>query len=112
VGSWVEGGFGTEAFGSLRLAVTRVNRQPALANYVRKPGDSAYSPLALDVLRIAGKDRRDRHLRRLAVRRARGPVALPGGLRRSRHDDGAREHVVNAAAAVVHEDRQEAGEQR
>jgi hypothetical protein len=31
---------------------------------------------------------------------------------RSGHDDRAREHVVNAAAAVVHEDRQEAGEQR
>ena len=53
VGSWVEGGFGTEAFGSLRLAVTRFNRQLAVANYVRKPGDRAYSPLALDVLRIA-----------------------------------------------------------
>jgi RNA polymerase sigma-70 factor, ECF subfamily len=53
VGSWVEGGFGTEAFGSLRLTVTRFNRQPAVANYVRKPGDSAYAPLALDVLRIA-----------------------------------------------------------
>ena len=53
VDSWVEGGFGSEAFGSLGLAVTRFNRQPALANYVRKPGDSAYSPLALDVLRIA-----------------------------------------------------------
>ena len=39
VGSWVEGGFGTEAFGSLRLAVTRFNRQLAVANYVRKPGD-------------------------------------------------------------------------
>jgi RNA polymerase sigma-70 factor (ECF subfamily) len=52
VGSWIEGGFGSEAFGSLRLAVTRFNRQPALANYVRKPGDRAYSPLALDVLRI------------------------------------------------------------
>jgi RNA polymerase sigma-70 factor (ECF subfamily) len=53
VGSWVEGGFGTEAFGSLRLTVTRFNRQLAVANYVRKPGDRAYAPLALDVLRIA-----------------------------------------------------------
>ena len=53
VGSWVEGGFGTEAFGSLRLTVTRFNRQPAVANYVRKPGEREYVPLALDVLRIA-----------------------------------------------------------
>jgi len=52
VGSWVEGGFGSEAFGSLRLTETRANRQPALANYVRKPGEDGYRPLALDVLRI------------------------------------------------------------
>ena len=32
--------------------VTRANRQPAVACYVRRPGDDAYSPLALDVLRI------------------------------------------------------------
>ena len=53
VGSWVEGGFGTEAFGSLRLTVTRFNRQPAVANYVREPGAGEYTPLALDVLSIA-----------------------------------------------------------
>jgi RNA polymerase sigma-70 factor, ECF subfamily len=53
VGSWVEGGFGTEAFGSLRLTITRFNRQPAVANYVREPGEREYVPLALDVLRIA-----------------------------------------------------------
>jgi RNA polymerase sigma-70 factor (ECF subfamily) len=32
--------------------VTRANGQPAVAAYVRKPGDSAYEPLALDVLRV------------------------------------------------------------
>jgi len=53
VGSWVEGGFGSEAFGSLRCAVTRVNRQPAVANYVRRPGDERYVPMALDVITIA-----------------------------------------------------------
>jgi RNA polymerase sigma-70 factor (ECF subfamily) len=50
---WIDGGFGSEAFGSLRCLVTRANRQPAVANYVRTPGDEGYSPLALDVFRIA-----------------------------------------------------------
>ena len=101
------------AFGSLRLAVTRFNRQLAVANYVRKPGDRAYSPLALDVLRIAEGKIVEIVTFDGSLFDALGlPVALPGGLRRSRHDDGAREHVVNAAVAVVHEDRQEAGEQR
>jgi RNA polymerase sigma-70 factor (TIGR02960 family) len=53
VGAWVEGGFGSEAFGSLRLIETRANRQPALANYVHQPGDEHYRPLALDVVRIS-----------------------------------------------------------
>jgi RNA polymerase sigma-70 factor (TIGR02960 family) len=53
VDSWVEGGFGSEAFGSLRCLLTRANRQPAVANYVRKPGDAHYVPMALDVLTIA-----------------------------------------------------------
>jgi RNA polymerase sigma-70 factor (ECF subfamily) len=52
VQSWIDGGFGSESFGSLRCVVTRANRQPAVANYVRKPGDDGYSPMALDVLRI------------------------------------------------------------
>ena len=49
---WVEGGFGSEAFGDLRCVVTRANMQPAVACYLRRPGDSGYAPLALDVLRI------------------------------------------------------------
>jgi RNA polymerase sigma-70 factor (TIGR02960 family) len=53
VQSWVDGGFGTETFGSLRCVVTRANRQPAVACYARRPGDERYSPLAMDVLRIA-----------------------------------------------------------
>jgi hypothetical protein len=40
-------------FGSMRCLVTRANRQPAVACYVRRPGDEDYSPLAIDVLRIA-----------------------------------------------------------
>ena len=52
IGGWVEGGFGTDAFGSLRCVVTRANRQPAVACYVRRPGDAEHLPLAVDVLRI------------------------------------------------------------
>jgi RNA polymerase sigma-70 factor (TIGR02960 family) len=52
VQSWIDGGFGSESFGSMRCLVTRANRQPAVANYVRKPGEERYSPLAIDVLRV------------------------------------------------------------
>ena len=52
VASWVEGGFGTEAFGRLRGLATAANRQPAIANYHLAPGDDAYRPLAIDVLRV------------------------------------------------------------
>jgi RNA polymerase sigma-70 factor (TIGR02960 family) len=51
--SWVEGGFGSEAFGSLRCVPTYANRQPAVVNYIHRPGDDGYSALAIDVLRIA-----------------------------------------------------------
>jgi RNA polymerase sigma-70 factor (ECF subfamily) len=49
---WVEGGFGTDSFGSMRCVVTSANRQPAVACYVRAPGEDVYMPLAIDVLRI------------------------------------------------------------
>jgi RNA polymerase sigma-70 factor (TIGR02960 family) len=52
VDGWVDGGFGSEAFGSLRCVVTRANRQPAVACYVRRPGEDRASPMAIDVLRI------------------------------------------------------------
>jgi RNA polymerase sigma-70 factor (ECF subfamily) len=54
VASWVEGGFGTDAFGHIRCLATRANMQPAVANYLRKPGEPDHRPMALDVLRIAG----------------------------------------------------------
>ena len=54
VDCWVEGGFGTDTFGSMRCIVTSANRQPAVACYVRAPGEERYMPLAIDVLRIAG----------------------------------------------------------
>jgi len=49
---WLDGGFGTEGFGRLHCIVTRANRQPAVAAYVRRPGDAAWHALAMDVLRI------------------------------------------------------------
>ena len=39
-------------FGELRSLATGANRQPAAAHYLRRPGDSPYSALALDVLRV------------------------------------------------------------
>jgi RNA polymerase sigma-70 factor (ECF subfamily) len=52
VSFWVQGGFGSDSFGHLRCALTRANMQPAVAFYLRRPGDSEYRALALDVLRI------------------------------------------------------------
>ncbi len=52
VQGWIDGGFGSEAFGSMRCVITRANGQPAVAAYVRKPGDTAYEPMAIDVLRV------------------------------------------------------------
>jgi RNA polymerase sigma-70 factor, ECF subfamily len=46
-------GFDPE-FGQLRSVVTGANLQPAAAHYLRRPGESEYRPLALDVLRIEG----------------------------------------------------------
>jgi RNA polymerase sigma-70 factor, ECF subfamily len=39
-------------FGHLRGVATRANRQPAVAHYLRAPGDTVYRPLAFDVLRV------------------------------------------------------------
>src|SRR5216683_4429516 len=40
--------------GEFRTVATAANRQPALAAYVRRPGESEYRPLGLDVLRLEG----------------------------------------------------------
>jgi RNA polymerase sigma-70 factor (ECF subfamily) len=42
------------SFGQLRGVAVGANRQPAVAYYLRAPGDSEYRPLAFDVLRIEG----------------------------------------------------------
>ena len=52
VRGWIDGGFGSDAFGSMRCVLTRANGQPAVAAYVRTPGEAAYEPLAIDVLRV------------------------------------------------------------
>jgi RNA polymerase sigma-70 factor (ECF subfamily) len=40
------------SFGALRGVAVGANRQPAVAYYLRAPGDSEYRPLAFDVLRV------------------------------------------------------------
>ena len=52
VDAWTEGGFGAPDFGDVRCLVTSANRQPAVAAYLRRPGDAAHRGLALDVLRV------------------------------------------------------------
>jgi RNA polymerase sigma-70 factor (ECF subfamily) len=52
VSSWVEGGFGSPSLGEFRCLLTRANRMPAVACYLRAPGDADFKPLALDVLQI------------------------------------------------------------
>jgi RNA polymerase sigma-70 factor, ECF subfamily len=49
---WIENGFGSDSFGHMRCVLTRANRQPAVACYLRPPAGSDYRPLSLDVLRI------------------------------------------------------------
>jgi len=53
--AWVEGGFGDDSWGHLRCVVTSANRQPAVACYIKRAGDTEYRPLVLDVLRIEGE---------------------------------------------------------
>jgi RNA polymerase sigma-70 factor (ECF subfamily) len=52
VACWAQGGFGSDAFGSVHCVTTRANGQPAMAVYVRLPGGSGYEPLTLEVLQF------------------------------------------------------------
>jgi RNA polymerase sigma-70 factor (TIGR02960 family) len=55
VAFWEDGGFGdAERLGEFRCLLTFANRQPAVANYLRKPGEDSFKALALDVLTVAG----------------------------------------------------------
>jgi RNA polymerase sigma-70 factor (ECF subfamily) len=48
----VEGGFGQTPYDDFKCVITSANRMPAVANYLRKPGDKLYRAFAIDVLRI------------------------------------------------------------
>lgn len=52
VNNWVESGF--EGVKDLRAVLTSVNRQPAVAFYQWQQQETAYMPLTIDVLRVAG----------------------------------------------------------
>jgi len=52
VKDWIESGF--EDLKHLRTVSTSVNRQPAIAFYLRQEPEGSYLPLAIDVLRVAG----------------------------------------------------------
>jgi RNA polymerase sigma-70 factor (TIGR02960 family) len=48
----LERAFGPDRDGEWRLLPTRANRMPAAASYLLRPGDSAFRPFKLDVLRV------------------------------------------------------------
>ncbi|MDA0183272.1 RNA polymerase subunit sigma-70 [Solirubrobacter phytolaccae] len=54
VDAWLSGGFGAPDFGDFKCVTTRANGQPAVVNYIRKPGAEVFELGALDVLRIEG----------------------------------------------------------
>lgn len=54
VQAWIEGGFGQAPFDHFKCILTSANRLPAVACYIRKPGDTHYRPFMIDVLRIEG----------------------------------------------------------
>ena len=60
------------AEGEWRLVPTVANRMPTAASYLRREGDTEFRAFKFDVLRIEdGEDRRDHHLRPVAVRHVR-----------------------------------------
>jgi RNA polymerase sigma-70 factor (TIGR02960 family) len=50
----LERAFGPDRDGDWRLLATGVNRMPAAASYLRRPGDSVFRAFKLDVLRVEG----------------------------------------------------------
>lgn len=52
IGPLLERAFGSERDGEWRLLPTGLNRMPAAASYLLRPGDTLYRPFKLDVLRV------------------------------------------------------------
>jgi RNA polymerase sigma-70 factor (ECF subfamily) len=52
IAAWTPAMVGPEALGEFRLVPVAANRQPAAANYIRKPGEREFHALSLDLLRI------------------------------------------------------------
>jgi RNA polymerase sigma-70 factor (ECF subfamily) len=52
VGSLLTRAFGPERDGDWRLIPTSVNRMPAAASYLGRPGDTVFRAFKLDVLRV------------------------------------------------------------
>lgn len=52
VDGWVSGGFGSPPYDDWKHVITAANRMPAVAWYLRRPGDDRHTVFALDVLRI------------------------------------------------------------
>jgi hypothetical protein len=52
VQSWVDSGFGSDILGRWRCRLTWANRQPAIASYLRRPGDTGFRAFAVDVLTV------------------------------------------------------------
>lgn len=50
--SWAPVMVGPAAWGQFRCLSVAANRQPALANYLRRPGAAEFRAISLDVLRI------------------------------------------------------------
>jgi RNA polymerase sigma-70 factor, ECF subfamily len=52
IAEFAEKVLGGGRFGEFRTVLTRANRQPAVAKYIRRSGDTEFRPQSLDVLRI------------------------------------------------------------
>jgi RNA polymerase sigma-70 factor (ECF subfamily) len=52
VKSWIEGGFGSPPYDDFRCLITRANKMPAVACYIRRPGEELHRAFAVDVLRV------------------------------------------------------------
>ena len=52
VAAFFETALGAGRIGDFKLVPIRANRQPAAANYLRRPVDTVFRALSLDVLRI------------------------------------------------------------